>query len=78
MVFELHRRLVDIGERPQRAAQLFSWMYRRGKLAEDFDAMEDVSKAFRDTLGAIATLEGDLELNPSRRRRTARGRFCTD
>ena len=37
-------------------------MYRRGKLAEDFDAMEDVSKAFRDTLGAIATLEGDLEL----------------
>ena len=59
---ELESWLVDIGERPQRAAQLFSWMYRRGKLAEDFEAMEDVSKTFRTRLGAIATLEGDLEL----------------
>jgi 23S rRNA (adenine2503-C2)-methyltransferase len=37
-------------------------MYRRGKLVEDFESMEDVSQKFRDTLGSIATVEGDLEM----------------
>ena len=60
---ELESWLVGVGERPRRAAQLFSWMYRRGKLVEDFDAMEDVSRSFRDTLGSIATVGGDLELD---------------
>jgi 23S rRNA (adenine2503-C2)-methyltransferase len=59
---ELESWLVSVGERPQRAAQLFSWMYRRGKLVEDFESMEDVSQKFRDTLGSIATVEGDLEM----------------
>jgi 23S rRNA (adenine2503-C2)-methyltransferase len=59
---ELESWLVSVGERPQRAAQLFSWMYRRGKLVEDFESMEDVSRKFRDTLGSIATVEGDLEM----------------
>ena len=42
---ELERWLVSIGERPTRAAQLFAWLYRRGKLVDDFGEMTDVAKA---------------------------------
>ena len=51
-----------VGERPQRAAQLFAWMYRRGKLVERAEDMVDVSLAFRDKLARVAALEGDLEM----------------
>ena len=59
---ELEKWLVSVGERPQRAAQLFSWMYRRGKLVEDFGDMTDVAKGFVEKLDEIATVQGDLEL----------------
>jgi len=59
---ELERWLVSIGERPTRAAQLFAWLYRRGKLVDDFGEMTDVAKAFRDKIEGIATARGDLEL----------------
>ena len=59
---EIEEWLTSVGERPQRAAQLFAWMYRRGKLVERAEDMVDVSLAFRDKLARVATLEGDLEM----------------
>ena len=54
---EVEKWLTSIGEKPSRASQLFAWMYRRGKLAERVDQMEDVAAAFRDKLAGVATLE---------------------
>ena len=56
---EIEEWLTSVGERPQRAAQLFAWMYRRGKLVERAEDMADVSLAFRDKLARVASLEGD-------------------
>ena len=41
-----------LGEKPFRARQLMSWMYRFG--VSDFDAMTDISKALRTRLSEIA------------------------
>jgi len=52
----------ELGERPFRARQLFSWLHQRG--VHDFDAMTDLSKAFRARLKEvvqIGALEKDLE-----------------
>jgi hypothetical protein len=54
---ELESWLTSIGEKPSRAAQVFKWMYRRGKLAERVDEMEDVAAGFRAKLAGMATLE---------------------
>ena len=54
---EVEKWLASIGEKPSRASQLFAWMYRRGKLAERVDQMEDVAAAFRDKLEGVATLD---------------------
>lgn len=63
---EIEEWLTSVGERPQRAAQLFAWMYRRGKLVERAEDMADVSLAFRDKLARVASLEGDLEMTEVR------------
>ena len=54
---EIESWLTSIGERPSRASQLFAWMYRKGKLAENVDEMEGVAAAFREGLAGMATLE---------------------
>jgi len=43
-----------LGEKPFRARQLMSWMYRFG--VSDFDAMTDISKALRGRLKEIAEI----------------------
>jgi 23S rRNA (adenine2503-C2)-methyltransferase len=43
------------GEKPFRARQLWSWMYRKG--ASSFEAMTDLSKAFRMKLSDTAELD---------------------
>jgi 23S rRNA (adenine2503-C2)-methyltransferase len=45
----------SIGEKPFRARQLWSWMYRKG--ASSFEAMTDLSKAFRRKLADSAELD---------------------
>ena len=45
---ELTGEFVALGQTPYRAKQLYSWIYQKNVL--DFDAMTDVSKAFRTTL----------------------------
>ena len=46
--------VVEMGEKPFRARQLFKWMYRRA--AGDFEAMTDLGKDFRRRLAAIAEI----------------------
>lgn len=60
---ELESWLASIGEKPSRASQLFAWMYRRGKLAERVDQMDDVAAGFRDKLAGLATLEAGGEVS---------------
>lgn len=45
----------SLEQRPYRARQLMQWVYQRGVL--DFDAMTDLSRELRRTLGSIATLD---------------------
>ena len=45
---ELGERLTDMGERPYRAKQIFSWLHERG--ASSFDDMTDISKDLRKRL----------------------------
>jgi len=45
---ELKQRLVEIGEPPFRAQQIFEWLYQKG--ACSFDAMTNLSKALRNRL----------------------------
>lgn len=46
----------EIGERPYRGGQLFTWLYAKG--ATSFDAMTDLGKEFRRRLDERAVLEG--------------------
>ncbi len=41
--------VVEMGEKPFRARQLFKWMYKRA--VGDIDAMTDLGKDFRRRLG---------------------------
>ena len=45
---ELRRELAGHGEKPFRADQLYQWMHE--KLAENFTAMTNLPKAFREWL----------------------------
>ncbi len=45
---ELRQAVTELGEKPFRAEQLFSWMHE--KLADGFDEMTNLSKGFRETL----------------------------
>ena len=46
--------VVEMGEKPFRARQLFKWIYKRA--AGDFDAMTDLGKDFRRRLAEIAEI----------------------
>jgi 23S rRNA (adenine2503-C2)-methyltransferase len=46
--------VVEMGEKPFRARQLFKWMYKRA--VGDIDAMTDLGKDFRRRLGEIAEI----------------------
>ncbi|MDE2819340.1 MAG: 23S rRNA (adenine(2503)-C(2))-methyltransferase RlmN [Chloroflexota bacterium] len=56
---ELSSLVVEFGEKPFRARQLWKWMYE--KRVDDFAAMSDLPKRFIDKLGQNASL-GSLEL----------------
>jgi len=45
-----------LGEKPYRAKQLFAWVYKRG--VDSFDAMTDISLAFRERLKEIYCISG--------------------
>lgn len=47
--------VVALGERPFRARQLIKWIHQRG--VGDFDAMTDISRAFRARLAEVAVVE---------------------
>jgi 23S rRNA (adenine2503-C2)-methyltransferase len=51
---ELQAFCTALGEKPYRAKQLLRWIHRAG--VESFDAMSDVSKAFRAQLGETALI----------------------
>jgi 23S rRNA (adenine2503-C2)-methyltransferase len=51
---ELERLVVEHGGRPYRAHQIMKWIYKHG--AGDLDAMTDLAKDFRATLGAVAEI----------------------
>ena len=46
---DLTRYVTSIGEKPFRAGQIYSWLFKRGVLS--IDEMTDVSKGFRELLG---------------------------
>ncbi|MDO4295363.1 MAG: 23S rRNA (adenine(2503)-C(2))-methyltransferase RlmN [bacterium] len=50
---ELQQQMEQIGEKAFRAKQIYQWMHE--KLAEDFDAMSNLSKALREKLKAQYT-----------------------
>ena len=52
---ELESFFAGLGEKPFRARQLMKWMHQRYE--QDFDAMTDLSKKLRGTLGQIAGVE---------------------
>jgi 23S rRNA (adenine2503-C2)-methyltransferase len=56
---ELDDRILSIGEKRFRAAQLWSWMYQKNET--DFERMTDLAKDFRKKLAEIAEV-GALEL----------------
>lgn len=56
---ELQRFVESLGEKPYRAAQLFSWLYAKG--AASFEEMTDISREFRGVLSQVATVD-NLEL----------------
>ena len=45
---ELKNTVLELGEKPFRAKQLYEWMHV--KLADDFDEMTNLSKNFRQIL----------------------------
>lgn len=47
----------SLGEKRFRARQLWSWLYKRDKLAPHFDAMTDVSWRFREQLKRVARVD---------------------
>src|SRR2546429_4877701 len=51
---ELQQWLVELGEPPFRAKQLYSWLYQR--LATDFSAMTNLPQALRDQLAQEASI----------------------
>jgi len=55
---ELQAFCAALGEKPYRAKQLLRWMHQTG--ADDFSAMTDVSKAFREHLAHVACIAGPL------------------
>ncbi|MFO1427291.1 MAG: 23S rRNA (adenine(2503)-C(2))-methyltransferase RlmN [Steroidobacteraceae bacterium] len=52
---ELEAFVVGLGNKPFRARQLMSWLYKRGE--GDFGAMTDLARDFRAQLGAQASVE---------------------
>ena len=46
--------MVSLGEKPFRAQQLLKWIHHNG--VDDFDAMTNISKKFRDQLKALAEI----------------------
>lgn len=50
----LARLVADLGEKPFRAKQLFSWIHRRG--AVSFEEMTDLSKGLREKLSKVSRL----------------------
>ena len=48
---ELKNTVLELGEKPFRAKQLYEWMHV--KLADDFDEMTNLSKNFRQKLKEI-------------------------
>ncbi|MCU0454317.1 MAG: 23S rRNA (adenine(2503)-C(2))-methyltransferase RlmN [Bacteroidetes bacterium] len=61
---ELRTFVMDLGEKPYRAHQLFAWLYKNGVNA--FSDMSDLSRDFRDVLERVA-VPGSLELLTTRR-----------
>jgi 23S rRNA (adenine2503-C2)-methyltransferase len=53
---ELQAYCIALGEKPYRAKQLLRWIHHGG--ADDFQAMTDIAKAFRETLAKTATIAG--------------------
>lgn len=51
---ELKNTVLELGEKPFRAKQLYEWMHV--KLADDFDEMTNLSKNFRQKLKENCTL----------------------
>jgi 23S rRNA (adenine2503-C2)-methyltransferase len=51
---ELHRLIIDLGEKPYRARQLYDAIYRRR--ITDFDSMTDLSQLFRQALAERAVV----------------------
>lgn len=45
---ELKDEIINIGEKPFKAGQIYSWLHKRG--VTDFDEMTDISKVLRDNL----------------------------
>lgn len=67
---ELERYLVEeLGEKPSRARQLWGWLYQRGKYAEAFEEMHDVSAACRTKLHEHCSLGSDLALEGAKEAR---------
>lgn len=50
----LEAHLETLGEKPYRAKQIFQWLHQFG--IKDFDAMSNISKAFRETLKATHSI----------------------
>ena len=53
---ELKNTVLELGEKPFRAKQLYEWMHV--KLADDFDEMTNLSKDMRKKLADTCTIEG--------------------
>ncbi|HEX9935126.1 MAG TPA: 23S rRNA (adenine(2503)-C(2))-methyltransferase RlmN, partial [bacterium] len=51
---ELTAFVESLGEKPFRAAQLWSWLYNKG--AASFEAMTNLSKTFRQTLDSVSEI----------------------
>jgi len=51
---QLESFVADLGQKPFRARQLMSWIYRRG--AGDFDSMTDLARDFRRQLALVAEI----------------------
>lgn len=63
---ELKKELVEMGEKPFRAAQIYEWMHK--KLVRSFDEMSNLSKSLREQLKErywLAALE-EVEMQESR------------
>ncbi len=70
---ELIRFVESLGEKPFRASQIWSWMYRKG--AGSFDAMTNLSSAFRERLSRAADLRSIVKEGESVSRRSGTRKF---